>query len=124
VSGRGSDVANDKCRSSDANRIAFGAWLVAAGVLMLAGMTGALHVGGLGGLWPLLLLAFGLGRLASGRSGYWLIVIGVIFTVDSLTRFGIGDTWPFFVVAVGAKIVWEAFKTGRRPRSITEAPRA
>jgi hypothetical protein len=110
----------------DANRIAIGAWFVLAGTLLLLQQVGVLHVGGLGRLWPLLLVGLGLARLAVARdrdgreTAFWLLVVGGLFSIDRFLGYRVHHTWPVFVVAAGVSLVWSAFGNRREVPAATE----
>lgn len=121
-------------------RMAIGLAIMALGVALVAGQFGGLVVASR--LWPLLLIALGLGRLVApptpriaacdvrggvagidrglelrgfhGRRGGWLIVIGVWLLLDQLRILRAGDTWPLLLVAFGAATVWKATAARRR----------
>jgi hypothetical protein len=80
--------------------------------------------------WPFLLIALGAIRLVSpepsgshggrhrGRSGAWLIVVGLWGLVNEAHLFGFdyGSSWPLLVIAVGAMMVWGTLDAGCGPR--------
>jgi hypothetical protein len=109
-----------------ANRIAVGAWLLLAGVLLLFDEAGILHVGGLGRLWPLLLVGLGIARLFVARDGggrqgaFWLLVIGGLFSIDHFLGYRVHHTWPLLIVAVGVSLVSSAFGNRREVPAATE----
>jgi hypothetical protein len=93
--------------SSGGGKIA-GPALIIVGLLMLLGQMG---MPAFGTLWPLILLAIGVGMILRYRqggedsglvfSGTLLILLTVIFLSDRWGWFGLGRHWPSFVGAVG-----------------------
>jgi hypothetical protein len=113
-------------RGSRANHVVVGVWFVLAGVLLLLDQFDVIHVGGLGHLWPLLLLGLGIGKMvvatdSRGRRGaYWLLVIGLWFTLNEFTVYRAHDAWPLLVLAIGAKIIWDELAGRRCARTESE----
>jgi branched-subunit amino acid ABC-type transport system permease component len=105
------------------NRIVLGVWLVLAGVLLLLDQFDVVYVGGVGHLWPLLLLGLGIGKMVVATDGrerrgaYWLVVIGLWFTLNQFTVYRARDTWPLVVLALGAKIIWDELGGRRNART-------
>ena len=70
-------------------------------------------------LWPLWLIAFGVIRVAypgRGRSriaGFWPVLIGSIFLMDTLDVMHIHDSWPLFIVGGGILMMLRATGVGR-----------
>lgn len=70
-------------------------------------------------LWPLWLMAFGAakvvfpgvgrhGRRASRLGGFWPLLIGLIFLMDTLDLMELRDSWPLFIVGIGLLMVLRA----------------
>jgi hypothetical protein len=64
-------------------------------------------------LWPLLIIAAGIGKLArplpdGSRRGGLLVLIGVWFLLNELGIWQLGQSWPLFLIAYGLKMVWHA----------------
>jgi len=116
----------DSARRARANRIAVGAWLMLAGLLLMLDEAGVLRAGGLGRLWPLLLVALGLARLAMAQQGdsrqgaFWLLAVGGVFSIDHFLGYRVHHTWPLFIVAVGVGLVWGALGHRREVPAATE----
>jgi hypothetical protein len=87
-----------------------------AGVLLILDEAGVLRVGGLGRLWPLLLVGLGIARLAMAQQGdsrqgaFWLLVVGGVFSIDHFLGYRVHHTWPLVIVAVGVGLVWGALR--------------
>jgi hypothetical protein len=70
-------------------------------------------------LWPLWLIAFGAIRVAYPRhrrsrlAGFWPILIGAIFLMDSLRVMSINESWPLFIVGGGILMMLRASGVGR-----------
>jgi len=73
-------------------------------------------------LWPLWLIGFGVLRVAyprRGRSriaGFWPVMIGGIFLMDTLDVMRIHDSWPLFIVGGGLLMMLRATGVGRCER--------
>ena len=77
-------------------------------------------------VWPLILIAMGVARLAdagasrdcqkSPRSGAWLLYIGLWGLISEFHLFGLDyrTSWPLLVIGAGAGIVWRALDSPRR----------
>jgi hypothetical protein len=91
--------------------VTFGVMLVVAGVILTIHQLNIFHVFG---LWPLLLVGFGISKIVAGcctharREGAWLLAFGLWFTINEVTSLRYRDTWPILVVAIGILIVWDA----------------
>jgi hypothetical protein len=78
-------------------------------------------------LWPLLIIAFGLGRIATadeedrrrhgGFGGLWFVFVGVLFLMHNYGVMTIAQSWPLFIVAGGVSIL-----LGRRRPDGPQAP--
>jgi hypothetical protein len=79
-------------------------------------------------LWPFILMAFGLARLADSgvppdrrpgarRSGIWLLFVGVWGLVSEFHWFGLSyrSAWPLLIVGAGTMIVWAALDPAKAP---------
>ena len=72
-------------------------------------------------LWPLLLIGAGLGKMLTprpdgSRHGGGILLIGVWLLLHELHIWRAGESWPLFLVAIGARIVWNAvMASARRP---------
>jgi len=70
-------------------------------------------------LWPLWLIGFGVLRVAypphhrSRIAGFWPILIGSIFLMDTLNVMPIHDSWPLFIVGGGILMMLRATGVGR-----------
>lgn len=107
-------------------RVVVGAAFLVWGLLLTLDRTGVVYVRHAGALWPLVLVALGVGKIAGCdsrrglRSGMWLLVIGLWFALNEFTVFGYHDTWPLLVVAAGAMMVWDVITGSGAARSATE----
>jgi hypothetical protein len=90
--------------------------LITIGVLFLGS---ELHLWGgiyLSRIWPVALIALGLGFLAfpgeGGRGGgLWLLLVGSIFLLHTSRILSIRDSWPLFIVATGISILAGGLKS-------------
>ena len=109
--------------SRDPNRIIWGAFIIAIGLILLADRTGLVGWRYAGSFWPLLLIAIGtlkfvqpLGahRGRSQRSGGFLIFIGAWGLLNELHLGGLDyeNSWPILVIGSGVSIVWRAWFGG------------
>ncbi len=96
--------------------------LIVVGLLMLLSQMG---VPAFSHLWPLFLLALGVGLLIrytqdrdeSGPlfAGALLVLFGLFFQLDQLVTLHLGDHWPFFILAPGlALLVLAIVGSGKR----------
>lgn len=89
-------------------RLALGLGLIGLGVLLTLDQLGLVALGGMRQLWPLILIAAGLGRLASpGRRGgaFTLLGLGLIFLLHSFRLARLHQTWPLFLVLGGISML-------------------
>jgi hypothetical protein len=104
-------------------RMIAGLMIMAVGIVLALGRLGILRVDDdvWPHLWPLLLIAFGLGKLLTlrpdgTRRGGALLLIGVWLLLNELDIWRASDSWPLFLVAFGIRIVWNAVMVpARRP---------
>jgi len=97
---------------------AFGAGLIVLGGLLLLRELGVLGIGGFAQLWPVLLIAAGIGDLFwPGRRswGVFLTLAGCLLLADRCGWASFQRTWPLFLVAAGlASIAGGIRGSGRR----------
>lgn len=104
-------------RMETANRLIWGIFFVAIGILMLTVNLGMDLPHGVWNYWPFLLLALGTARLVISRDGdgYWLVLAGLygwisIWNIGGLTW---GTAWPIFVIAGGLSVILKPVVCGR-----------
>ena len=109
----------------DAGRLAAGAAIILLGVLLLFDRVGVLDWADRTGWWPLLVIGFGIVRMATGWDG---IRSGVVFVLVGgwglLNEFGVlqyENSWPLLLVLAGGSMV---FKSLRPPSPPVEASAA
>ena len=109
--------------------IGAGVLIGAVGLLLLADRFADRDVPLVTAWWPFLIIALGTIRLVnpeppprrggrrSGRSGAWLVVVGLWGLANEAHLFGFhyGNSWPLLVIAVGAMMIWSALDPGCRP---------
>lgn len=109
-------------------RLILGLFLMSLGVLFTLGNLGLIETRRYLRLWPVLLIAVGVQKLAQplrtpgrGVGGVW-VVIGSWLLLGNLglLRFGFRDLWPVALVMVGGSIVWRAVR-GTRESDGTES---
>lgn len=102
-------------------RLVLGTALLAWGLVLTLDRTGLVDVRHAGALWPALIIALGVGKIAGSdnrrarRSGVWLLMIGLWFGFTEYTVFGYHDTWPLLVAAVGVMMVWDVLARHAAP---------
>lgn len=70
--------------------------------------------------WPFVLIAIGLARFLTsvrkdGRpGGLWLVFVGLLGLAHTYRILRFQDSWPLFLVAVGAEIAFQALHLPRR----------
>ncbi|MEW6511288.1 MAG: DUF5668 domain-containing protein [Bacteroidota bacterium] len=98
------------------SQVVIGTLLILAGVALLLENQGLIEVGSIWRYWPLIIVAFGVAKLARARSreeqgsGLWITIIGLWFLVSILHLWdlGFGDTWPALFIAFGVSMLWKS----------------
>jgi hypothetical protein len=101
--------------------------LIVVGLILLAQRLQVWPDLDLSRLWPLLIVAFGVGRLATpdeedrrghGRyGGLWFVFTGALFLMHNYGVMTIAQSWPLFIVGGGVSIL-----LGRRGTDGPAAP--
>jgi hypothetical protein len=102
-----------RLRHANRCQLSWGLFLLLLGASAVLQQTGALRVGSLWSLWPLWMVALGLGRwVADGTQGAlgW-VAGGILLLLHTLRLAPLGLTWPALLVVLGLGIVLDA---GRR----------
>lgn len=97
----------------DFGRIVFGAVLACIGVALLLDRTGMMRWTDQWSLWPFLLIAYGVARIAQApdeapRHSMWILV-GAWLLAGEAGWLSLRETWPLMIVAYGLTIVWQSF---------------
>lgn len=114
-------------RQAQIRRVVVGLMFVAAGLLLFFDRRSIFEVFS---LWPLVMVGFGVSKIAGAccancrRSGFWLLGIGLWFTLNQFTSLGYHDTWPLLLVLVGALLMWDAVAPASRCEACTEGHHA
>jgi hypothetical protein len=113
------ELTQEPRRGMDMPKLTMGLFLVAIGLTFLFDRLYWWNTHEVFRLWPLWLIGFGVLRVAyprQGRSrvaGFWPILIGSIFLLDTLDVMPIGDSWPLFIVGGGILMMLRATGVGR-----------
>lgn len=105
-------------RGFDTSKLVTGLLLLTFGMLFLVDRFYWFDASQVFRLWPLWLIAFGVLRIAfpcrgRGRlAGFWPVLIGSIFLLDTLDVLHIGESWPLFIVGAGLLMVLRAVGYG------------
>jgi len=95
-----------------AGRIVMGALLVAAGAALLLEQLGAMPPLWRVGIWPVLLIAYGLARMLQprrrGREGLFFVLGGAWWLACSTGWMSLERTWPLLFVALGISIMFQS----------------
>jgi hypothetical protein len=95
----------------------FGVLLVAAGVALLFDRLGALPASWRLTVWPILLMGYGVARLAQpqplGREGLFFVIAGAWWYAGMAGWLSFARSWPILIVAAGASLVFEAVTSSR-----------
>lgn len=89
-------------------RLALGLGLIGLGLLLTLDQLGLAALGGMRQLWPLILIALGLGRLVASErraGGALLLGLGLIFLLHSYRVARLHQTWPLFLVLGGISML-------------------
>jgi cell wall-active antibiotic response 4TMS protein YvqF len=101
-----------------AARLAFGVLVMFVGLMLTLDNFGILDARRFWRLWPILLIALGLGRLSrwtqrGGRpEGLTLIIVGIAFLLANLHVLEFGQLFPLALFLVGALMVTKATRFG------------
>lgn len=92
--------------------------VIAIGLILLSGQLNLGWGADVSRLWPLVLVALGVGRLVGpsdeGRgSAYWFLFLGGLFLMHTFRIVRLNDSWPLFIVAAGVSMMFKQ----RRSRS-------
>jgi hypothetical protein len=103
-------------------RLIFGLAIMAWGLLLTLDNFGMIEARQYGKLWPVILVAVGLAKIADSiRSGFRmsggiLVLVGIALLLHNLEIVRIKQLWPVILFVVGGSIVWKALGPGgRRP---------
>jgi len=110
-------------------RLVFGLVLVGLGLFFLLDRFGLVRFDLPWRWWPLILVALGVGKFlrpgdrGDAQGGVWLIFVGAWLIANFEGFFGLDwdNSWPLFLVAGGAMLVWRALSgDDRRARRRAE----
>ena len=93
------------------SQITTGVLMIALGLMFLGDRLDIVPRLDFARLWPVLLIVIGLGNVAFPRedgrhgSGFWLILVGVLFLLDGYRVLAFRQSWPLFIVAGGVSIL-------------------
>ena len=103
-----------------ASQLTTGAIITVVGLLLLAGqLDSGWHFGR---LWPLILVAMGVGRYLTTTAdgcrgnGGWFLFLGGIFLLHTFRIFTLNNSWPLFVVFGGLMMVLGRGEESKRQR--------
>jgi predicted membrane protein len=95
-------------------RLVIGLTIMAAGLALALDSLGLLDASAVFRFWPLILVAIGLAKLASGADdrhrGLVWIAAGAGFLLVSFGRMSFGGLWALLLFFVGAHIAWRALR--------------
>jgi hypothetical protein len=106
-------------RGMDMPRLVMGLFLIAFGLTFLFDRLYWWNSHEVFRLWPLWLIGFGVLRIAYPReghsriAGFWPVLIGGIFLMDTLDVMHISESWPLFIVGGGVLMMLRATGVGR-----------
>ncbi len=102
-----------------------GVVLIAVGVILLLGRTDLISMPQVWRFWPLFIIWFGLVHLIKpdgGRRSIFMLLIGICLQISMLELFGLdfSNSWPLFIIAVGASFVFDSLLRGSSGRAARE----
>lgn len=111
-------IPREPGRGFDASKLVVGLLLVSFGLAFLFDRLYWFDAFGLVRLWPLWLILFGVVRIlfptrGRGRlAGFWPLLIGGIFLLDTQDLLPLHDSWPLFIVGAGLLLMLRATGVG------------
>lgn len=99
----------------EGSHVVGGILLILLGVILLGDQLNLITGWDMGRLWPLLLVTMGTiffftpGRESRRGGALWLVFVGLIFSLHTWDIVHLHDSWPLFVVAGGASILFSAY---------------
>ncbi|MCM2258392.1 MAG: DUF5668 domain-containing protein [Vicinamibacteria bacterium] len=111
-------MSASRTRSDNAGSMAFGLLMMTFGILMMADRLDLMDLRPWWKFWPLGLVYLGLASwLSPGRrsvtDGLGLVAAGSLLLAHNLDVMRLHQSWPLFLVAVGASIVAQAWREDR-----------
>lgn len=110
-------------RVDSSGAVAMGLLMMSLGALMIADRLGVVEIRAwhYQKFWPLSLVFLGLGQWLNRRGwcdGLGLAGAGLVLLAHNLDVVSLSESWPLFLVAAGASIVFESLMESRRsPRT-------
>lgn len=101
-------------------RLILGLAIMAWGLVLTLDNFGVIDAHQYWRLWPLILIAVGLARLAESvrsgcrMSGGVLVIVGLAFLLHNLEIVRLKQLWPVILFVIGGGIVWKALGPGAR----------
>jgi predicted membrane protein len=99
--------------------IFWGGAICVVGIILLLDHMGLVSAGDLWRFWPLLVIVAGAINLTQPGKRPWgafLIVVGLLFQLDSLNliHFRWAELWPLAIIAAGLMMIWGSIEARRR----------
>lgn len=102
------------------HRFILGFGLIAVGVLFTLDNMGLLYADDYLRLWPLLLVALGVGQLVAASApseriggAIWVVIGGWLLAYElGWVRYGVFDLWPLVLVMIGGSLIFRAMRSG------------
>jgi hypothetical protein len=119
-------MAERKGRVDSTGAVAVGLLMMSLGLLMTADRLGLVDIRAYHyqKFWPLALVFLGLGQWLNRQGwcdGLGLAGAGALLLAHNLDVLSLWDSWPLFLVAAGASLVFESLMESRRPAPTSPA---
>lgn len=109
-----------------------GIFLILTGIILLSGHFHYWVIGSAWHLWPVILLAIGLGKLLDAqvsweyRKAFWTLFLGSWFLISELNIWGLSysTSWPLLLIGVGINMMWKSINRRTVECYYEEAPHA